>query len=184
MFQVTNKSKIKTKIIHGPGFSLKVPTEFNGRDEADPNKQWGYGEFFQIKSLGEDCEPQTNVFFYYWENGKTAISEKQSSQLIETVCKQRVFSGEHILEQYEIFPVHFKRNAGFISKYRFSHQDPEAAGKANFYVLCNPVWKKVVVLGSIIQSIGWERTENENMTWIEDQIISSFRFKRNSAKRN
>ncbi|HLP60577.1 MAG TPA: hypothetical protein VK186_17175 [Candidatus Deferrimicrobium sp.] len=182
MLQITNKNKVKSKTIHGPGFSLKVPMDFDDHNEIDPNGRWGYGEFFQTNHLGEGREPQTNLFFYYWKNEKTVISEKETSELIEMVCKEKVFSGDHSLEQDEIFPVHFKRNAGFISKYRFFHQDPEVAGKANFFVFNNPLLEKVVVLGTVIQSIGKQRIENDNMAWMEDQIVATFRFKRNESK--
>ncbi|MCU0285344.1 MAG: hypothetical protein MUF15_02990 [Acidobacteria bacterium] len=178
MLQIKSISKLNRKTIQGPGFSLKVPINFNTRCEIDPHGQWGYSEFFQVDNPDQHGNLPINAFFYYWENNKTSLSEKQTPGIIEILCKEKVFTGDHSLEKKEIFPVHFKRNTGFICKYRFCHHDPEAEGKVNFYMLHNPLQKKVVVLGLIIQSTGSQQDENENMAWFEDQIISTFNFKK------
>jgi hypothetical protein len=178
MFTVDQNKKVKKKTVEGPGFSLKIPKDFASHSENDPKGQWGYGEFFQTNTLEENLNPQTNLFFYYWENTNSKLSEKQAQELIETVCSQRVFSSEHSLELIEMFPITFKRFPAFILKYRFSHYDPEASGNANFFLINNTQQDKTYVLGTLIQAIGSRMIENEAMAWIEDQVIPSFRFKK------
>lgn len=178
MVQIDNEKKIRQKIIRGPGFSFKVPKDLPDRSEKDPRGQWGYREFFQTNIVSGDLDPQTNVLFYFWKNETTRPSEKKVCQLTREVCQNQVFSGQHTLEQDEIFPITFKKKPGFILKYRFSHHDPEAEGKANFFVLHNPQHEKVIVLGLVMQCIGNRRLETESMAWMEDQMISTFRFKR------
>jgi len=178
MFSVDHDKRVKKKTVEGPGFYLKIPKDFSTHRENDPQGQWGYGEFFQTNALEENLDPQTNMFFFYWENTPGKRSEKQAQVLIETVCSERVFSGEHSLELVEMFPITFKRFPAFILKYRFSHYDPEASGKASFFFINNTQQDKIYVLGTMIQAIGSRMMESEAMAWIEDQVIPSFRFKK------
>ncbi len=181
MFQIDYEKKVKKKTVDGAGFSLKIPTNFSSRTENDPRGQWGYGEFFQTNTFGEDYPPQNNVFFFYWKNTTDKLSEKQARELIETVCKEKVFSGEYSMEPYEIFPIIFKRYPAFILKYRFSHYEPKASGKANMFVINNTRQGKVFVLGTLVEAVGSNMIENETMAWIEDQVINSIRFKKNTG---
>ncbi|NIM17010.1 MAG: hypothetical protein GTO45_34005 [Candidatus Aminicenantes bacterium] len=181
MFQIDYEKKVKKKTIGGPGFSLKMPINFSSRSEDDPQGQWGYGEFFQTNTFDGRYKPQTNMFFFYWKIKKGELSGKQASELIEAVCKEKVFTGEHSMEPYEIFPIIFKRYPAFILKYRFSHHDPEAAGKASLFVINNTRQGKVFVLGTLVEAIGSNMIENETMAWIEDHVINSFRFKKNTS---
>jgi hypothetical protein len=160
---------------------LKIPESFASNTEDDPEGQWGYGEFFQTNTFDGDYDPQTNVFFFYWETSKGKLSEKQAGELVEAVCKEKVFNGEHSLEFDEIFPIVFKRFPAFILKYRFSHYDPKAAGKISFFVINNTRLEKVFVLGTVIEAVGSKMIENETMAWIEDHVINSFRFKKNTG---
>jgi hypothetical protein len=181
MFQIDYCKKVKKKTVNGSGFSLKVPKDFASRIEDDPQGQWGYGEFFQTNTFGEDYPPQNNVFFFYWKNSKDILSEKQVLELIETVCKEKVFSGEHLLEFDEMFPVAFKRFPAFILKYRFSHYEPKASGKASLFAINNTRQEKIFILGTVVESIGNRMIENETMAWIEDHVINSFHFKKDTS---
>ena len=181
MFSNDHDKRIKKKTVDGPGFCLKIPGNFVDRTENDPGGQWGYGEFFHTNTFHGEYQPQTNVFFYYWKTLKGKLSEKQAGELIETVCKERLFSGEHTMELIEVFPVVFKRFPAFVFKYRFSHSNPEAAGKTSFFVIDNTRQGRVFILGTLVQSIGSNMIENETMAWIEDQVINSFRFKKNTC---
>lgn len=178
MFLMDYGKRVKKKSVEGPGFSLKIPKDFAGNRENDPHGQWGYGEFFQTNTPGGGFDTQTNMFFFYWENSKRKLSEKEAGELIEAVCKERVFSAEHSLEPDEIFPITFKRYPAFILKYRFSHHDPEASGNASFFLVHNRRQDKIYVLGTLIEAIGSKMIENEAMAWIEDQVIPTFRFKK------
>lgn len=180
MFQIGINKRVKKKIINGPGFSLKVPESFVTRREDDPQEEWGYGEFFHTNTFDPDSDPQTNVFFFYWEKSKGELTEKKADEFIKTVCKEKVFSGEHLIERDEIFPVRFKRFPTFILKYRFSHHDPEVEGKASFFVINNIRLEKVFVLGTVVEAVGSKMIENETMAWIEDQVINTFRFDKNT----
>jgi hypothetical protein len=181
MFQIDYEKKVKKKTVDGPGFSLKIPTSFSSRSENDPQGQWGYGEFFQTNTFDGRYEPQTNMFFFYWKVTNGELSGKQANELIEAVCKEKVFSGEHSMAPYEISPIIFKRYPAFILKYRFSHHDPKAAGKANFFVINNTRQEKIFILGTLVESVGSNMIENETMAWIEDYVINSFRFKKNTG---
>lgn len=177
MFPIDLNKKLKKKIVDGPGFSFKIPENFPSSTENDLKGQWGYGEFFHTNTFDRDYDPQTNVFFFYWKTSKGKLSEKQARELIEAVCKERVFSGEHTLELTELYSITFKRFPTFVFKYRFSHYDPKAAGKTNFFVINNTRQEKVFVLGTLVEAIGSTMIENETMAWIEDQVVTSFRFK-------
>lgn len=181
MFQIDINKRVKKKTIIGPGFSLRVPESFVSQREDDPQEEWGYGEFLHTNTSDPDSDPQTNVFFFYWEKSKGELSEKKAGEFIKTICKEKVFNGEHSIERDEIFSVTFKRFPSFILKYRFSHHDPEAAGKASFFVINNTRLEKVFVLGTVIETVGSKMIENETMAWIEDQVINSFRFRKNTG---
>ena len=179
MFQIDYEKKVKKKTVDGPGFSFKIPKTFSSRNENDPQGKWGYGEFFQTNTFEGRYEPQTNMFFFYWKVTKEELSGKQAGELIEAVCKEKIFSGEYSIELLEISPIIFKRYPAFILKYLFSHQNPKAEGKIRFFVINNISQKRIYILGTLIEAVGSNIIENETMAWLEDQIINSFRFKKN-----
>lgn len=181
MFQIDYEKKVKKKTVDGPGFSFKIPKTFSGHSENDSQGKWGYGEFFQTNTFDGRYEPQTNIFFFYWEIINRELSEKHAGELIEAVCKKKVFSGEYSMEPLEISPIIFKRYPAFILKYLFSHQDPKAAGKARFFVINNTHLEKIFILGTLVEAVGSNMIENETMAWIEDQVINSFSFRKNTG---
>lgn len=176
MFQ-TDK-KMKKRIVKGPGFSLKIPKDFVGRSEDDPKGQWGYGEFFKTTTFSEDLDPKTISVFFYWQRTKNKLSEKQVKTLIKDLCQSRLFSGDHELECIESWPITFQQFSAFLLRCTFSHFEPQTTGKLCFYVINNTRQHKIFVLGAVIEAIGKRIFEREVMTWIEDEIVSSFRFRK------
>jgi hypothetical protein len=176
MFQAYKKTK--KRIVKGPGFSLKIPGDFVGRSEDDPKGEWGYGEFFKTITFSKDLAPQTICFFFYWQRTKNKLLEKQVKTLIKGLCRSRLFSGDHKLYLIESWPITLQQSSGFLLKYNFSHFDPQATGKLCFYVSNNTRQHKIFVLGAVIETTGRRIYEREVITWIEDEIISSFRFRK------
>jgi hypothetical protein len=175
---VQTDKKTKKRIVKGPGFSLKIPTDFVGRSEDDPRGQWGYGEFLRTITFSKDLAPQTIFLFFYWQRTKNKLSEKQVKTLIKDLCQSRLFSSDHELDLIESWPITFQQFSGFLLKYNFSHFEPQARGKLCFYVSNNTRQHKIFVLGAVIEGTGKGRAEREVVTWIEDEIISSFRFEK------
>lgn len=181
LYFAANKKVRKKTTVNGPGYSFKIPEDFAGRAEDDPEGLWGYREYFQVNTFARDYDPQTNMFFLFWKQSKGALVEQQARDWIKDICRERVFSGKHSLELVEIFPIRFKRFPAFILKYKFSHCEPDAAGTASVFVINNTRMKKVFVLGALVEAVGSRMIENEALAWIEDQIISSFCFKKTNV---
>ena len=182
MYHIDYGKKLKKKTVNGPGFYFKIPKDFVSRTEDDPDGQWGYGEYFQTNTFGEDYDPQTNMFFYFWESARGELSEKEARKLIAVVCKEKVFSGEHSLELIETFPITFKRFPAFILKYKFSHYEPDAEGTESIFVISNTRLGKVFVLGALVEAIGSRMIEDQTLAWIEDEIVSTFCFRKTEIR--
>ena len=175
MFPAGKKKNLR--IVKGPGFSLKIPRDFIGRSQDDPKGNWGYGEFFKAVTFSKDLAPQTICLFFYWQRTKNKLSEERVRTLIKDLCQSRLFSGDHALDPIESWPITIQQFSGFLLKYNFSHLDPQTTGKLGFYVINNIRQHKVFILGAVIETNGNRTIEREVITWIEDEIISSFRFR-------
>ncbi len=171
---------MKAQIHSTEEFSLRIPEGFTSRREEDPDGQWGYGEFFQhyIRQMdGAEC---TNCFFYYWKKDKSQPSEKQYEDLVRRICKEKLFTARHSLKLIGKNGITFKRLPGLLLKFRYSHQDPEASGPANFFLFYHKKKKKVFILGAIIHQQGNPIAERDCLARVEDEFIKSFRFKKSS----
>ncbi len=174
--------KKNLKIVTGPDFSLKIPRDFSGRSQDDPKGNWGYGEYFKAVTFSKDLAPQTICLFFYWQRTQNKLPEERVKTLIKDLCQSRLFSGDHQLDLIESWPVTIQQFSGFLLKYNFSHLDPQATGKLCFYVINNIRLHKIFVLGAVIETNGNRTFEREVITWIEDEIISSFRFRALQSK--
>jgi hypothetical protein len=97
--------------------------------------------------------------------------------LIKILCKEKIFESKHSLKLLEKYGITFKRKKGFKFKYKFTHQKPKIKGKANFYIINSPKHKKVIVLGTVVESTKVNKSEDFFISWISDEIISTLSFK-------
>jgi hypothetical protein len=181
---VKEKMKKASETFNASDFSLRIPKDFVGRSEINPDGKGGYAEFFKSSGKSEDSGSGAVCFFCYWKKLDDRLDEHIAKSLVDEVCRLRVFSADHILEITESWPITFKRLPAFLMKGSFVHVDPKAEGQISFYVINNVRPKQVCLLGALVEHTGTRWRDAETLNRIEDGIISSVRFRKSSESRN
>jgi hypothetical protein len=159
------------------GFFFSIPGNYSKKNEED--KTWEYGEYYNPQALGDDWE-QFGVggFIFYW----TCENYEFTMEIIESLCRglaeEFIFQQGYNLRIEESFDSRFLQYQAVIFKCRFQYPDLETGGPIHFFVINNTDQQKIYLLGLLAEQGGVKKKEGEIIKFLEDNVLSSFKFKK------
>jgi radical SAM superfamily enzyme YgiQ (UPF0313 family) len=176
-FPGKSEKELIWETVNREGFLFRIPGNYSKKNEED--KTWEYGEYYNPQALADDWE-QFGVegFIFYW----TCENYEFIMEIIESMCRalaeEFIFQPGYNLQIEESVESKFQQYPAVVFKCRFRYPDLETGGPIHFFVINNIDQQKIYLLVLIAEQGGVKKKEEEVIKFLEDNVLSSFRFKK------
>jgi radical SAM superfamily enzyme YgiQ (UPF0313 family) len=163
--------------IEREGFLFSIPGNYSEKNEED--KTWEYGEYYNPQALGDDWE-QFGVegFIFYWTREDYEFTMEVTESMCRALAEEFIFQPGYNLQIEETFESGFRQYPAVVFKCRFRYPDLETGGPIHFFVINNIDQQKIYLLGLLAEQGGVKKKEEEVIKFLEDNVLSSFKFKK------
>lgn len=158
-------------------FLFSIPGDYSKKNEKDKN--WEYGEYYNPQALVDEWEQYgVEGFIFYWKGENNEFTIEKIESLCRDLAGNFIFQPGYTLQIEETLETRFRQYPAMIFKCRFQYPDLETGGPIHFHGINNIDQQKIYLLGLVAEQGGIKQKEEEVIKFLENNVLSTFRFKK------